>query len=120
MKSKYFIRYKLIIEKMQRSQRVTYEEMETYMIDTFKMMGHEFSYSIRTFQRDKKDIYNIFGLQIINDRTDNSYYVDESHISEGPKSLYYQIDVKVKSIRECFSLLQEIAPMVFFNFCHMA
>lgn len=87
MKSKYFLRYKFIIEKLQRSKNVNYTDIYYYLKDKFEILGYEFSYSIRTFQRDKIDIYDLFGISIINDRSDKTYYIDENEISEPAKKL---------------------------------
>lgn len=87
MKSKYFLRYKFIIEKLQRSKNINYTDIYYYLKDKFEILGYEFSYSIRTFQRDKIDIYDLFGISIINDRSDKTYYIDENEISEPAKKL---------------------------------
>jgi len=82
MKSKYFFRYKLIIEKIQRSKKAFYEDIESYLRIAFELSGDKFNYSLRTFQRDKKEIYTLFGIRIVNDRTENRYYIDEKDLSE--------------------------------------
>jgi hypothetical protein len=87
MKSKYFVRYKLIIEKLQRSGRVNYQDIESYLHDRFDKTDYIFSYSIRSFQRDKNDIYNIFGIRILNDRRENTYYINNDELSEPAEKL---------------------------------
>lgn len=86
-KSNYFIRYKLIIEKIQRGGSVSYNEIESYLIEAFNMMGLDFSYSLRTFHRDKNDIYNIFGLRIIGHKRNKTYSFDEEQTSEPTNKL---------------------------------
>jgi proteasome accessory factor B len=40
-------------------------------------LGNNFEYSSRTFDRDKKDIYDLFGILIQYNRKDKVYYIDE-------------------------------------------
>lgn len=87
MKSKYFLRYKFIIEKLQRNKYAPYYEIEDYLHNKFEILGYDFNYSLRTFQRDKNDIKELFGIYIQSDKSDNSYYIDESEITEPAKKL---------------------------------
>ncbi len=87
MKSKYFLRYKYIIEKLQRSKLASYSEIKEYLADKFEILGCEFSYSLRTFQRDKTDISELFDIIIENDRFENAYFINEDEISEPAKKL---------------------------------
>ncbi|MCF6365061.1 MAG: WYL domain-containing protein [Bacteroidales bacterium] len=86
MKSKYFLRYQFIIEKLQRVKAI-YEEIEQFLTDKFEMLGYEFNYSLRTFQRDKNDIENIFGIEIKYDRSEKVYFINENEMSESAKIL---------------------------------
>ena len=87
MKSKYFLRYKFIIEKLQRSKLANYSEIKEYLVDKFEILGYEFNYSLRTFQRDKTDISELFDIIIENDRFENAYFINEDEISEPAKKL---------------------------------
>ena len=87
MKSKYFLRYKFIIEKLQRSKLANYSEIKEYLADKFEILGCEFSYSLRTFQRDKTDISELFDIIIENDRSENAYFINENEISEPARKL---------------------------------
>jgi hypothetical protein len=40
-------------------------------------LGNNFEYSSRTFDRDKKDVYDLFGILIQYNRKDKVYYIDE-------------------------------------------
>jgi len=87
MKSKYFLRYKFIIEKLQRSQSTSYKEIASFLYKKHQILGYEFSYSKRTFHRDKTEILEIFGIDIRYSKADDSYYIDESEISDIEKKL---------------------------------
>ena len=87
MKAKYLLRYRFIIEKLQRSQYSSFDEIEQYIFDKFEILGFELSYSQRTFQRDKNDIEQIFGIFIKYDAANRSYYIDENDIPDSAKKL---------------------------------
>lgn len=87
MKAKYFLRYKLIIEKLQRSKYASYSEIETYLYDKFNILDYDFNYSLRTFQRDKNDIFELFGVSIMSDSFEKSYFINEDEISSPAKKL---------------------------------
>ncbi len=87
MKAKYFLRYKFIIEKLQRSKYASYSEIEDYLYEKFNILGYEFDYSLRTFQRDKNDIFELFGVYIVSDSFEKSYFINEDEISSPAKKL---------------------------------
>ncbi len=87
MKAKYLLRYRFIIEKLQRSQYSSYDDIEQYIFDNFEILGFELSYSKRTFQRDKNDIEQIFGIFIKYNAANMSYYIDENDIPDSAKKL---------------------------------
>lgn len=87
MKSKYFLRYRYIIEILQRNSLASFEKIHDYLIYKFKILGYQMQYSPRTFQRDKNDISEIFDIQIEYDRSTDNYFINEDNISETAKIL---------------------------------
>ncbi len=85
MKAKYFLRYRLIIEKLQ--SRPSYREIEKFIFEKFHELDKETDFSIRTFQRDKRDIEDIFDIVIKYDKIDKCYYIDENSISDTSQKL---------------------------------
>ena len=79
----YFKRYLYVIDRL-RSRPSSFIEIQEYIlrklaqedIDTF------FEYSIRTFERDRKDIELLFGVFIHFDRKEKSYTIDEAEIAD--------------------------------------
>ncbi len=62
----YLTRYALIIKRLERSP-ATYPEIENYLLNSFEFQDANIvSYSIRTLQRDIKDIANLFNFDIHN------------------------------------------------------
>ncbi|KFC61147.1 hypothetical protein FEM08_00830 [Flavobacterium gilvum] len=60
-------------------------------------LGDNFDYSARTFDRDKKDIFDLFGILIQYNRKDKVYYIDEEIE-----------DTSVSRMVEAFSIHQAI------------
>lgn len=79
----YLTRYALIIKRLERSP-ATYAELEDYLLDSFEFQDAKIgSYSIRTLQRDIKDIANLFNFDIHNKKkVDNRYYIESRPVME--------------------------------------
>lgn len=106
----YFKRYLLLIDRL-RSRPSDFRELQEHVL---KKLSNEdldtaFEYSVRTFERDKKDIFAIFGIAIQYSRKDKTYFIDEEEIE----------DQSVNRIIDAFSIhhaLQEgnkLSPSVF-------
>lgn len=79
----YLTRYSLIIKRLERSP-ATYPELEDYLLNSFEFQDASIrSYSIRTLQRDIKDIANLFNFDIHNKKKgDNRYYIESRPVME--------------------------------------
>lgn len=79
----YLTRYALIIKRLERSP-ATYPELEDYLLNSFEFQDAKLSsYSIRTLQRDIKDIANLFNFDIHNKKKgDNRYYIESRPVME--------------------------------------
>ncbi|MPS74731.1 MAG: WYL domain-containing protein [Chryseobacterium sp.] len=79
----YLTRYSLIIKRLERSP-ATYPELESYLLNSFEFQDAKIvSYSIRTLQRDIKDIANLFNFDIHNKKKgDNRYYIESRPVME--------------------------------------
>lgn len=79
----YLTRYALIIKRLERSP-ATYPELESYLLSSFEFQDANItSYSIRTLQRDIKDIANLFNFDIHNKKKgDNRYYIESRPVME--------------------------------------
>jgi len=79
----YLTRYALIIKRLERSP-ATYPEIEDYLLNSFEFQDAKIGgYSIRTLQRDIKDIANLFNFDIHNKKKgDNRYYIESRPVME--------------------------------------
>jgi len=79
----YLTRYALIIKRLERSP-ATYPEIEDYLLNSFEFQDNNINgYSIRTLQRDIKDIANLFNFDIHNKKKgDNRYYIESRPVME--------------------------------------
>ena len=79
----YLTRYALIIKRLERSP-AAYPEIESYLLNSFEFQDANItSYSIRTLQRDIKDIANLFNFDIHNKKKgDNRYYIESRPVME--------------------------------------
>ena len=79
----YFKRYLYVIDRL-RSRPSTFNELQDYVLRKLEKddIDTSFEYAIRTFERDKKDIATLFGIDIHYDRKDKTYVIDESEIED--------------------------------------
>ena len=106
----YFKRYLYLIDRL-RSRPSTFNELQDYVLRKLEKedIDSNFEYSVRTFERDKKDIATLFGIEIYFDRKDKTYTINEDEIE----------DQSVTRMIEAFSIhhaLQEgskLSPSVF-------
>lgn len=84
MKKDFFLaRYALIIKRLERSP-ATYEEIERFLLNSREFQdANVYQYSIRTLQRDLKDINSLFNLVIQNKKKgDNRYFIASRPVME--------------------------------------
>ncbi|CAA7385949.1 helix-turn-helix transcriptional regulator [Chryseobacterium fistulae] len=79
----YLTRYALIIKRLENSP-ATYSQLKEYLLNSFEFQDAGIkSYSIRTLQRDIREISNLFNLSIHNKKKgDNRYYIESRPIME--------------------------------------
>ncbi len=77
MRKDFKARYRLIIERLKMSS-ATYQEIRDFLLKSneFRRLEIE-TYSIRTLQRDIRDIESIYDVVIHNKRKDPRYYLVE-------------------------------------------
>lgn len=74
----FYKRYLYIIDRL-KSVPSDFQELHKYVMNRLENddIGNNFEFSLRTFDRDKKDILDLFGIQIQYNRKDRVYYIDE-------------------------------------------
>ena len=76
-KQTFLSRYALIIKRLEKSP-ATFQEIANYLAREADVQDKDFTISIRTFQRDIKDIYEQLDIEIANERKgDKRYFIKE-------------------------------------------
>jgi predicted DNA-binding transcriptional regulator YafY len=72
-----------VIDRL-RSRPSTFNELQEYVLRKLEKddIDTTFEYAIRTFERDKKDIMTLFGIDIQYDRKEKTYAIDEAEIED--------------------------------------
>ncbi len=73
-KQTYFTRYSLILKRLERGP-ATFEQLYRYLEKEFDLIDQPFTWSRRTLQRDIKDIYESFQVEILNEQKGDRCYV---------------------------------------------
>jgi proteasome accessory factor B len=106
----YFKRYLYVIDRL-RSRPCSFNELQEYVMRKLEKddIDSTFEYSVRTFERDKKDIMTLFGIAICFDRKDKTYFIDEAEIED--QSVTRMIDAF--SIHHALQEGNKLSPSVF-------
>jgi proteasome accessory factor B len=106
----YFKRYLYIIDRL-RSHPSNFKDLQKHVIRKLESedIDTSFEYSVRTFERDKKDILELFGIIINYQRKDKTYTIDEEEIED--QSVTRMIDAF--SIHHALQEGNKLSPSVF-------
>lgn len=80
-KCEYFLRYSLILKRLQRSH-ATFEEIRQYLLHEAELLDYDLTVSKRTFQRDLTEIRDIFRIDIQFDFSRKVYSIADGRRSE--------------------------------------
>jgi predicted DNA-binding transcriptional regulator YafY len=75
MAKREYIQRHLIIIKRLKNRPSSFEELHRYLLEQQDITGENFDISQRTFQRDIKDIYTIYGIEIKFNKSKGKYEV---------------------------------------------
>lgn len=109
----YISRYIFILKKLKSNQYTSFEEMDAYINKQFEYMQmHDEEiqpgFSKRTFQRDVKEIKNLFGLDIDYSKSQKGYFI--SHNESFDRTT--QNMVEAFDMFNSLNLAQDLAPLV--------
>ena len=106
----YFKRYLYVIDRL-RSRPSSFVEIQEYILRKLAQedIDTTFEYSVRTFERDRKDIELLFRVYIHFDRKEKSYTIDEAEIEN--QSLTRMIDAF--SIHNALQEGNRLSPSIF-------
>lgn len=110
----YLTRYALIIKKLEATPS-TYLQIEEYLLNSFEFQDAGIkSYSMRTLQRDIREISDLFSLSIHNKkRRDNRYYIESRPIMEVDG--YNQKLLESFQISNALNVHPDFADLIFFE-----
>jgi proteasome accessory factor B len=106
----YFKRYLYVIDRL-RSRPCSFSELQDHVMHKLEQddIDTTFEYAIRTFDRDKKDISTLFGINIQYSRKNRTYIIDEEEIED--QSVTRMIDAF--SIHHALQEGNKLSPSVF-------
>lgn len=106
----YFKRYLYVIDRL-RSRPCSFNELQDHVMHKLEQddIDTTFEYAIRTFDRDKKDISTLFGINIQYNRKDKTYIIDEEEIAD--QTVTRMIDAF--SIHHAIQEGNKLSPSVF-------
>jgi proteasome accessory factor B len=106
----YFKRYLYVIDRL-RSRPCNFNDLQEHVMHKLENddIDTTFEYAIRTFERDKKDISTLFGIDINYNRKDKTYAIDEADIED--QSITRMIDAF--SIHHALQEGNKLSPSVF-------
>ena len=106
----YFKRYLYVIDRL-RSRPCSFNDLQEHVMRKLENddIDTTFEYAIRTFERDKKDIATLFGIEIRYNRKDKTYAIDEEEIED--QSVTRMIDAF--SIHHALQEGNKLSPSVF-------
>jgi proteasome accessory factor B len=106
----YFKRYLYVIDRL-RSLPCSFNDLQEHVMRKLENddIDTAFEYAIRTFERDKKDIATLFGIDILYNRKDKTYAIDEAEIED--QSVTRMIDAF--SIHHALQEGNKLSPSVF-------
>jgi len=110
----YLTRYALIIKRLENSP-ATYSQLEEYLLNSFEFQDADIkSYSIRTLQRDIREISDLFNLSIHNKKKgDNRYYIESRPIMEVDE--YNQKLLESFQVSNALNLHPDFSDFIFFE-----
>jgi len=86
-------RHHLIMNKLRRVKRATFEEIADYLMRESEIQGYDFNISKRTFQRDILEMASIYGVCIKFDYSGKYYYIDDEFKPEMSDRFFEAFDV---------------------------
>jgi predicted DNA-binding transcriptional regulator YafY len=106
-------RYLLIIKKLKAKPYSTFEELQAYIdnqMDYLRMQDDTLNIgaSIRTLQRDKKEIRDLFGIHIEYSKSNKGYYI----VQNETENMNFQRMMEAFDIFNSLNVAKDITPYI--------
>lgn len=110
----YIARYLYILRKLKLKNFSTLDEIRDYIdqqTEYLKMLDDDLNigFSLRTFQRDIKEIRNLFGIDIIYSKTGKGYYID----NDEAENMNFQRMIEAFDVFNSLNIAQDVRPFMF-------
>jgi len=112
-KRAYISRYLLIIKKLEAKPYSTLEELQSYIDNKFRYLQKDdetlnIGFSKRTFQRDMKEIKDLFKVDIEYSRTHKGYFINQNGID----NMNFQRMMEAFDMFNSLNMAQDLAPFI--------
>ncbi len=109
----YISRYLLIIKKLKAKPYSTFDELQAYIENNFELIqmqddSLQMAFSIRTFQRDVKEIRNVFGIDIEYSKSQKGYFISQSE----NENMNFQRMMEAFDMFNSLNLAQDLTPFI--------
>jgi predicted DNA-binding transcriptional regulator YafY len=109
----YISRYLLILKKLKAKPFSSFEELQTYFdnqVDYLQIQDDTLNvgFSKRTFQRDIKEIRNIFGVDIEYSKSQKGYFISQSEM----ENMNFQRMIEAFDMFNSLNLAQDLKPFI--------
>lgn len=109
----YISRYLLILKKLKVKPYSTYEELKNYIENQFEYFQMQddnllLGFSLRTLQRDKREIRNLFGIDIEYSRSHKGYYISQTE----SENMNFQRMMEAFDMFNSLNLAQDLTPFI--------
>lgn len=109
----YISRYLLILKKLKAKPFSSFEELQSYFdnqVDYLQMLDDTLNvgFSKRTFQRDIKEIRNIFGVDVEYSKSQKGYFISQSEM----ENMNFQRMIEAFDMFNSLNLAQDLKPFI--------
>ena len=109
----YISRYLLILKKLKAKPFSSYAELQSYMENQFDYLqinddSLSIGFSKRTFQRDIREIRNIFGVDIEYSKTSKGYFISQSEM----ENMNFQRMIEAFDMFNSLNLAEDLTPFI--------
>jgi predicted DNA-binding transcriptional regulator YafY len=109
----YISRYLLILKKLKAKPFSSFEELQNYFnnqVDYLQMQDDTLNigFSKRTFQRDIREIRNIFGVDIEYSKSEKGYFISQSEM----ENMNFQRMIEAFDMFNSLNLAQDLKPFI--------
>ena len=109
----YISRYFLILQKLKLKPYSSYEELRQYIdyrLQYLQMQDDtlDIGFSLRTLQRDKKEIRNIFGIDVVFSKQRKGYYI----VQNERENMNFQRMMEAFDLFNSLNLAQDLTPFI--------